>query len=99
MAEAQQFFIDRTKTPIGEGVIISDADGAIRLFYWDDPIHRWKAALLQRYGEVTLKEKKGAFGHAKTLKNYFDGDLGGVRTHIAPHAPEVAGPRNTTRMN
>jgi methylated-DNA-[protein]-cysteine S-methyltransferase len=75
MAEAQQFFIDRTKTPIGEGVIISDADGAIRLFYWDDPAHRWKRALLGRYGDMTLKEKKGTFGHARTLRNYFDGDI------------------------
>ena len=75
MADAQQFFIDRTTTPIGEGVIVSDADGAIRLFYWDDPTHRWKHALLGRYGEVTLKEKKGAFGHAKALRNYFDGEV------------------------
>ena len=75
MAEALQFFIDRTQTPLGEGVIISDGDGAIRVFYWDDPGHRWKRALLGRYGEVTLKEKKGAFGHARTLKNYFNGDV------------------------
>jgi len=38
-------------------------------------LHRWKAALLHRYGEVTLKEKDGAFGHAKALKGYFDGDI------------------------
>jgi methylated-DNA-[protein]-cysteine S-methyltransferase len=56
-------------------VIVSDGDGAIRLFYWDDPTHRWKRALLGRYGEVTLREKKGAFGQAKALRNYFDGDV------------------------
>jgi len=75
VADTQQFFIDRTDMPIGDGVIVSDSDGAIRLFYWDDPTHRWKRALLGRYGEVTLKEKKGAFGHAKALGNYFDGNV------------------------
>jgi methylated-DNA-[protein]-cysteine S-methyltransferase len=75
MADARQFVIDRMATPIGEGVIVSDGEGAIRLFYWDDPTHRWKRALLGRYGEVELKEKKGAFGHAKSLRNYFDGDV------------------------
>jgi methylated-DNA-[protein]-cysteine S-methyltransferase len=75
MAEAVQFFIDRTPTPLGEAVIVADTQGALRLFYWDDAKHRWKLALLRRYGEVTLKEKKGAFGHAKSLKDYFDGDI------------------------
>ncbi len=78
MAEATTFLVDRTPTPLGEAVIVSGEDGALRLFYWDDPVHRWKAALLQRYGEVTLMEKKGAFGHAKALKNYFDGDIGAI---------------------
>jgi methylated-DNA-[protein]-cysteine S-methyltransferase len=75
VAEIVQFFVDRTPTPLGDAVIIADADGALRLFYWDDPVHRWKAALLRRYGEVTLKEKKGVFGHAKALRDYFDGDI------------------------
>lgn len=72
---AEQFFIDRTATPIGEGVIICDTKGAIRLFYWDDPTHRWERALARRYGDVALKEKRGAFGHAAALRNYFDGDV------------------------
>jgi methylated-DNA-[protein]-cysteine S-methyltransferase len=75
LAEALQFFIDRPATPLGEGVLISDDEGALRLFYWDDPGHRWKDALRRRYGEVALTEKKNAFGHAKALKDYFDGDI------------------------
>ena len=78
MAEVPEFIIERTQTPLGEGVLISDRAGALRLFYWEDPAHRWKAALRQCYGEVTLKEKKNAFGHAKALKNYFDGDIAAV---------------------
>lgn len=72
---AEQFLVDRTPTPLGEAVIVSDRRGALRLFYWDDPGYRWKAALLHRYGEVTLSEKRGAFGHAKVLADYFDGDI------------------------
>ena len=75
MAEARRFVLDRTPTPLGEAVIVSDEDGALRLFYWDDPNHRWRAALSRRYGEVALAEKKNAFGHAKALKDYFDGDI------------------------
>jgi methylated-DNA-[protein]-cysteine S-methyltransferase len=71
-----ELFLDRAATPLGEAVMISDAGGALRLFYWDDPTHRWKAALLRRYGEVALKEKTGAFGHAEALARYFDGDIG-----------------------
>ncbi len=78
MAEAQTFILERTETPLGEGVLVSDHEGALRLFYWDDPTHRWKAALRQRYGDVTLKEKKNAFGHAKALKKYFDGGISAI---------------------
>lgn len=78
MAEAQEFILERTQTPLGEGVLVSDQDGALRLFYWEDPTHRWKAALRRCYGDVTLKEKKIVFGHAKALKKYFDGDIAAV---------------------
>jgi methylated-DNA-[protein]-cysteine S-methyltransferase len=80
VAEAQEFILERTATPLGEGILISDSDSALRLFYWDDQTHRWRAALRQRYDEVTLKEKKNVFGHAKVLKNYFDGDIAAVDT-------------------
>src|SRR5438128_2573692 len=80
MAETNEFLIERTSTPLGEGVLISDREGALRLFYWEDETHRWKAALSQRYGEVTLKEKKSKSEHAKALKRYFDGDIAAVGT-------------------
>ena len=72
---AESFILERTPTPLGEGVLVSDAKGALRLFYWDDPTHRWEAALRQRYGNVVLVEKARLFGHAKALEDYFDGDV------------------------
>jgi methylated-DNA-[protein]-cysteine S-methyltransferase len=70
---ADAFNIARAPTPLGEAVIVSDVAGALRLFYWDDPTHRWEAALRRRYGEVSLREKGGAFDRA--LARYFDGDI------------------------
>lgn len=69
----ETFNLERVPTPIGDAMIVSDDDGAIRLFYWDDPGHRWKAALLHRYGEVALRERAPRF--AKALGDYFDGDI------------------------
>ena len=78
MAEDVAFILERMPTPLGEAVLVSDPEGALRLFYWEDPTQRWKAALRQRYGDVTLAEKKNAFGHGKTLTAYFDGDIAAV---------------------
>jgi methylated-DNA-[protein]-cysteine S-methyltransferase len=78
MADTQAFILERAPTPLGEGVLVSDRQGALRLFYWEDPSHRWKAALRQRYGDVALEERKNASGHAKALKNYFDGDIAAI---------------------
>ena len=70
---AEQFNLSRAPTPLGEAMIVSDDAGALRLFYWDDPSHRWEAALRRRYGEVSLTERKSAFG--RELARYFDGDI------------------------
>ncbi|HVU19142.1 MAG TPA: methylated-DNA--[protein]-cysteine S-methyltransferase [Rhizomicrobium sp.] len=78
MAETRAFILERAQTPLGEGILVSDQEGALRLFYWDDPTRRWMATLRQRYGDVTLKEKKKAFGHARALEKYFDGDIAAV---------------------
>jgi methylated-DNA-[protein]-cysteine S-methyltransferase len=75
---AEHFNLSRAPTPLGEAVIVSDKAGALRLFYWDDPTHRWEAALKRRYGEVTLREANGAFG--RSLRDYFDGHIGVLDT-------------------
>jgi methylated-DNA-[protein]-cysteine S-methyltransferase len=75
VAEALALQVDRFPTPLGEGVIVSDDAGAMRLFYWDDPTHRWEAALKQRYRSFTLREKRNAFGHVRAFNDYFDGDV------------------------
>ena len=78
VADALALQVDRFPTPLGEGVVVSDDEGALRLFYWDDPAHRWEAALKQRYKHFTLRGKRNAFGHVKAFKDYFDGDVFGI---------------------
>jgi methylated-DNA-[protein]-cysteine S-methyltransferase len=72
---AESFILERVKTPLGEAVLVSDRQGALRLMYWEDASHRWEAALKHRYGDVARVERKGAFGHAKAFADYFDGDI------------------------
>ena len=79
MADVLALQVDRFATPLGEGVVVSDDEGALRLFYWDDPLHRWEAALKQRYRNFTLRGRRAnAFGHVKAFKDYFDGDVFGI---------------------
>ncbi|MBV8978463.1 MAG: methylated-DNA--[protein]-cysteine S-methyltransferase [Alphaproteobacteria bacterium] len=75
MADALALECDRLPTPLGEAVIVSDAQGAVRLFYWDDLQHRWQDALKRRYGAFDLKERRNRFGHKQALAQYFDGDV------------------------
>ncbi|HWA88683.1 MAG TPA: methylated-DNA--[protein]-cysteine S-methyltransferase [Rhizomicrobium sp.] len=85
MAEARQLITDCLPTPIGEAVIVCDGAGALLVFDWEDRRHRWEDAMRRRYGAVALAPKKGAFGHAKTIADYFDGDIFGVdKMAIAP---------------
>jgi methylated-DNA-[protein]-cysteine S-methyltransferase len=72
---AESFILQRVPTPLDEAVLVCDAQGVLRLMYWDDPTHRWEAALRHRYGDVALVERKGLFGHAKAFADYFDGDI------------------------
>jgi methylated-DNA-[protein]-cysteine S-methyltransferase len=71
----ESFIIERLDTPLGEAMLIADGDGALRWFEWDDPAHRWEKAYRRRYPGVALVEKKNPFGHAKALRDYFDGDI------------------------
>lgn len=85
MAETRQLITDSMPTPIGEAVIVCDPSGALLVFDWDDQRHRWEDAMRRRYGAAKLAMKKGAFGHAKTFADYFDGDVFAIdKIKVAP---------------
>ncbi len=74
-----RFFIDRTDTPIGEMMLISDQDGALRATLWAEKEARVKEQLSRHYGKaLTLVPKRDAGGLTAALKAYFRGELSAI---------------------
>ncbi len=72
-----QFFIDRTKTPIGELVLIADAEGQLRTIDWTDHEPRLLRLLRLHYGEnISLEPKRNPARLTSAMDAYFKGDLG-----------------------
>src|SRR5882724_3086128 len=75
MPEAREFFIDKLKTPLGVLKIVTDERGTLRLVGWHDENGRYTGMLKRWHGDITLIEKKNAFGRTEAMKSYFDGDV------------------------
>ena len=75
MPEPRAFFIDRMETPIGELKIVTDERGVLRLVGWYDENGRYTNMLQRWHGDITLMEKKNAFGRTEAMRAYFDGDV------------------------
>jgi len=75
---ADDFFIDRMTTPIGELIVVADADGKLRTIDWTDHEARMKR-LLDRYygkGRYTLTPKRDPGGLTSAMRRYFRGEIG-----------------------
>ena len=75
---ADEFFIDRMATPIGELIVIADGDGKLRTIDWTDHEARMKQ-LLDRYygkGRYRLTPKRDPGGLSTAMRRYFKGDIG-----------------------
>jgi len=75
---ANDFFIDRMATPIGELIVIADGDGKLRTIDWTDHEARMKK-LLDRYygkGRYTLTPKRDPGGLTSAMRRYFKGEIG-----------------------
>jgi len=75
----EAFSVDRLKTPIGTALVISDADGALRAFDWEDHAERIKGLLRLQYGAVILNEARAPRDLKAALSGYFKGDLDRLR--------------------
>jgi methylated-DNA-[protein]-cysteine S-methyltransferase len=71
----ESFAVDRLKTPIGPALVVSDADGALRAFDWEDHAERIKGLLRLQYGAVELREARAPKQIRSALTDYFNGDL------------------------
>ena len=76
----QTFSVDRLKTPIGTALVISDGDGALRAFDWEDHAERIRELLRLQYGAVDLKEARAPKAIRTALTDYFGGDLAALNT-------------------
>jgi methylated-DNA-[protein]-cysteine S-methyltransferase len=75
---ADDFFIDRLATPIGELIVIGDREGALRTIDWTDHEARMKL-LLDRYygkGRYTLTPRRDPGGLSQAMRRYFKGEIG-----------------------
>ncbi|MEI9991327.1 MAG: methylated-DNA--[protein]-cysteine S-methyltransferase [Rhizomicrobium sp.] len=73
---SEPLFLDRVETPIGELLLVADAQGALRLLEFGDKPGRWRPAFTRRFGE--LAQTRDPSGLSSALARYFDGDLAAV---------------------
>jgi len=77
------FFIDRLATPIGELIVIADAEDKLRAVDWSDHEARL-ARLNDRYygkGRYTLTHRRDPGGLSSAMRRYFEGEIG-VLAHL-----------------
>jgi methylated-DNA-[protein]-cysteine S-methyltransferase len=71
----ETFLLDRQQTPIGPALLVTDADGALRAFDWEDHAARVKELLRLQYGAVRLTDARAPQEVRAALSAYFKGDL------------------------
>jgi methylated-DNA-[protein]-cysteine S-methyltransferase len=76
----ERFLLDRLQTPIGTALVVTDADGVLRAFDWEDFSSRLKGLLRMQYGAVILNEARAPKAIRAALSGYFKGDLAALNT-------------------
>jgi len=71
----ETFSLDRLQTPIGTALLLTDADGVLRAFDWEDHSARLKELLRLQYGAVILQDARAPEATMAALSAYFKGDL------------------------
>jgi methylated-DNA-[protein]-cysteine S-methyltransferase len=71
----EEFFVEQIETPVGPLLMIADKMGVMRVLEFHDKKDRGRPHVAKRFEGATLTQKRNAFGHAKTLARYFDGDI------------------------
>ena len=78
--EPLEFKVDRLATPVGELLIVADAEGRLRTVDWTDHEARMRR-LLDRYygkGRYTLEAARDPGGLTKAMRAYFKGDIDAI---------------------
>jgi methylated-DNA-[protein]-cysteine S-methyltransferase len=72
-------FLDRLETPIGTALLVTDADGALRVLDWEDHEDRMRVLLWRQYGGVVLDRRAAPASVRLPLERYFAGELLALR--------------------
>jgi methylated-DNA-[protein]-cysteine S-methyltransferase len=77
MPDILKLFIDRIDTPIGELLLVADADGKVRALDWGDYESRMLRLLARHYGKhgFQLEPVPNPHGLRDVIRRYFDGDI------------------------
>jgi methylated-DNA-[protein]-cysteine S-methyltransferase len=77
MPEVLKLFIDRIDTPIGELLLVVDADGKVRALDWSDYESRMLRLLARHYGKhgFQLEPAHNPHGLRDVIRRYFAGEV------------------------
>ncbi len=75
---SETYVCDEIGSPIGALFMVADSRGALHMLEFQDRAERWRPLLARRFADVPVVAKPGAFGIAKTMERYFDGDLAAI---------------------
>ena len=67
--------LDRIPSPVGEVLVVVDADGAVRALDFHDFEERMRRLLRRHYGEVALTPGRAPEAVREAVRAYFSGDL------------------------
>jgi len=74
----ESLFLDRIDTPVGGGLVVFDADGALRVFDWISHEARMHLLLRRQNGPVTLMDRAAPKAITEAFAAYFGGELGAI---------------------
>lgn len=80
VADRLRLFTDRTRTPIGELILVADEEGGLRAVGWTGREARLARALGLAPGSLgaTLVKRRNPGGLTAALAAYFEGELGSI---------------------
>ncbi len=80
MTDVRPLLVDRLPTPIGEMVVVADADGRLRVTDWTDHADRMARLLDRRHGRGgwSLAPATDPGGLVTAIAAYFAGDLAAI---------------------
>ena len=80
MTDTLHFFIDRTATPLGELMVVADAEDRLRMLDWTEHEDRALRLLRQQYrgAAVALEQRRNPGGLTAAMRAYFAGELAAI---------------------